>query len=157
MRKTVLLTALFVAAVALFQSQARNANGRIVLGTSNTPVQLNGKLETNAAVFPLDTTLGFTVDGGLTVVGATTHVATVSLKSATTCGAAAACGSIALSSASPSTATVTVPSGVSCACWPIGTTAAIAAGGCAANVSATTLTLTGPNTVTTTMRYMCFL
>lgn len=74
-----------------------------------------------------------------------------------TCDAAGACGSIALTSGTPSTATVTVPAGVTCVCWPVGTTAAIAAGGCAANVSTTTLTLTGPNTVTTTMRYMCFL
>lgn len=73
------------------------------------------------------------------------------------CGATTLCGSIALTSASPSTATVTVPAGVSCACWPVGTTAAIAAGGCAASVTSTTLTLTGPNTVTTTMRYFCFL
>lgn len=72
------------------------------------------------------------------------------------CGDSAVCGSVALTSGTPSTATVTVPSGSSCACWPVGTTAAIAAGGCAANVSSTTATFTGPNTVTTTVRYMCF-
>jgi hypothetical protein len=72
------------------------------------------------------------------------------------CGYAAACGSVALTSGSPSTATVTVPSGVTCSCSPVGATAAIAAAGCAASVTSTTLTLTGPNTVTTTMRYMCF-
>jgi hypothetical protein len=92
------------------------------------------------------------VDAGVLLVNNALQV-----KSPVTCGAAAACGSIALVSASPSTATVTVPAGVSCACWPVGTTAAIAAGGCAASVSSTTLTLTGPNTVTTTVRYMCFL
>lgn len=78
------------------------------------------------------------------------------LSAATSCPAAAACGTCNLASASPSTCTATVASGSSCVCWPIGTTAAIAAGGCAANVSSTTATFTGPNTVTTTVRYLCF-
>lgn len=64
-------------------------------------------------------------------------------------------GQVALTSASPSTATATVPASSVCQCTPQGTTAAIAAGGCAASVSSTTLTLTGPNTVTTTMNYRC--
>lgn len=66
-------------------------------------------------------------------------------------------GAVALSSASPSTATVlNIRAGSRCSCWPVGATAAIAAGGCAASLSSTTLTLTGPNTVTTTMNYFCF-
>lgn len=81
----------------------------------------------------------------------------LTLTKPVTCGAAAACGTATLSSGTPSTATVTVPAGVTCSCFPVGTTTAIAAGGCAANVSATTLTLTGPNTVTTAMRYICWL
>lgn len=64
-------------------------------------------------------------------------------------------GQVALTSGSPSTATATVPASSICQCTPQGTTAAIAAGGCAASVSSTTLTLTGPNTVTTTMNYRC--
>lgn len=72
------------------------------------------------------------------------------------CSTDAVCGSIALSSGTPSTATKTVRTGASCACWPVGNSAAIAAGGCAASVSSTTLTLTGPNTVTTTVRYHCW-
>lgn len=72
-------------------------------------------------------------------------------------GAATFGGTCNLTSASPSTCTATVEAGSTCVCWPIGTTAAIAAGGCAANVSSTTATFTGPNTVTTTIRYMCFL
>jgi hypothetical protein len=64
-------------------------------------------------------------------------------------------GTQALTSASPSTGTASVSSGTTCSCAPIGTTAAIAAGGCASSVSSTTLTMTGPNTVTTTMVYSC--
>ncbi len=65
-------------------------------------------------------------------------------------------GAVALTSASPSTATVTsITAGSTCYCSPVGTTAAIAAAGCAASLSSTTLTLTGPNTVTTTMAYTC--
>jgi hypothetical protein len=71
------------------------------------------------------------------------------------CGYFGACGTATLASGTPSTVAVTVPSGVSCFCNPVGATAAIAAGGCAASVSGTTLTLTGPNTVTTVMRYEC--
>lgn len=73
------------------------------------------------------------------------------------CGGATACGTCNLSSGTPSTCTATVESGSVCSCWPVGTTAAIAAGGCAANVAATTATFTGPNTVTTTIRYICWL
>lgn len=121
----------------------------ICMGSSATQVHLKGNLVVDKPILPGTASI-VQVDGGMAVNGALTVVGQY------TCGAAAACGSIALSSASPSTATVTVPAGVSCSCWPVGTTAAIAAGGCAANVSTTTLTLTGPNTVTTTMRYMCF-
>lgn len=65
-------------------------------------------------------------------------------------------GTIALVSASPSTNTVTLPAtDYTCSCAPIGGSAAIAAGGCAAAVSGTTLTVTGPNTVTTTVKYDC--
>lgn len=62
---------------------------------------------------------------------------------------------VALSSGTPSTATATVSAGSVCTCTPVGATAAIAAAGCATGVSSTTLTLTGPNSVTTTMTYDC--
>lgn len=65
-------------------------------------------------------------------------------------------GTVALASGTPSTATVTVRAGARCFCFPQGATAAIAAAGCATSLSGTTLTLTGPNTVTTTMGYFCF-
>lgn len=108
------------------------------------------------------------IDAGTLTVSGTSKLAVVdagtvvinnilNLKAPITCGGAAACGSITLSSGTPSTGTATVPAGVVCSCFPVGTTAAIAAGGCAANVSSTTLTVTGPNTVTTVMRYVCWL
>lgn len=65
-------------------------------------------------------------------------------------------GQVALSSGTPSTATATVVASSICTCTPVGGTAAIAAAGCATGVSSTTLTLTGPNTVTTTMTYDCY-
>lgn len=64
-------------------------------------------------------------------------------------------GQVALSSGTPSTATATVVASSICTCTPVGATAAIAAAGCATGVSSTTLTLTGPNSVTTTMTYHC--
>ncbi len=72
-------------------------------------------------------------------------------------------GSVALSSASPSTATVTAisPAFTSsstyfCTATPVGATAAIAAGGIAVTyVSGSSFTLTGPNTVTTVVGYQC--
>lgn len=70
-------------------------------------------------------------------------------------------GSVALTSASPSTATAEVPVLSTCGCDPVGTSAAIAAAGCATSLAddldggVGTLTLTGPDTVTTTVVYDC--
>lgn len=64
-------------------------------------------------------------------------------------------GTVNLSSGTPSTATATVVASSLCGCDPVGTTAAIAAAGCATSLSSTTLTVTGPNTVTTTINYHC--
>ena len=72
-------------------------------------------------------------------------------------------GSVALGSASPSVATVTgiVPNFTSstsyvCTGSPVGATAAIAAAGVAfTNVDGTSFTVTGPNTVTTVISYVC--
>lgn len=108
--------------------------------------RINGNLEVIGTLKPE------TVDAGAVNVQGI-----LGLNRPVRCGANAVCGTVALSSASPSTATATVEAGSVCVCWPIGTTAAIAAGGCAANVSSTTATFTGPNTVTTTIRWMCFL
>lgn len=71
-------------------------------------------------------------------------------------------GSAPLSSASPSTASITgLPFTGSATYWcqatPEGTTAAVAAGGVAINkTGASTMTLTGPNTVTTVIDYTCY-
>lgn len=70
-------------------------------------------------------------------------------------------GSTALTSGSPSTKTAEVPVLSTCGCDPVGTTAAIAAAGCATSLAddldggVGTLTLTGPDTVTTTVVYDC--
>jgi hypothetical protein len=72
-------------------------------------------------------------------------------------------GQFALTSASPSVATITglspaftSSSSYVCSLSPTGTTAAVAAGGMAINyVSGSSFTVTGPNTVTTQANYVC--
>jgi hypothetical protein len=70
-------------------------------------------------------------------------------------------GTVALGSASPSTVTITAlpytsSSSYVCTATPTGATAAIAAGGVAISyVSGSSITLTGPNTVTTVINYSC--
>lgn len=97
------------------------------------------------------------------------------LQSVHSCGTTATCantangsyrevfGSVALSSGTPSQATITgispaftSTSSYECTCSPNGTTAAIAAGGCAVSkVSTSSITLTGPASVTTVVSYSC--
>lgn len=63
--------------------------------------------------------------------------------------------SLTLVSGTPSTVTTTVSASSVCLCAPVGATAVIAAAGCATGVSSTTLTVTGPNTVTTPVIVHC--
>jgi len=116
--------------------------------------------------------------GALGTVTATFPATTINVSGANTaeCGTAAACstvnssatvkivyGSVALLTASPSAVTVTGLSPAFTgsttyhrATTPVGNTAAIAAAGVAiAYVSGTSFTLTGPNTVTTVIDYVC--
>lgn len=73
-------------------------------------------------------------------------------------------GTVALVSASPSAATVasfspafTSSTSYSCSASPVGTSAAVAAAGIAVNItSGTSVTFTGPNTVTTVINYVCY-
>jgi hypothetical protein len=65
-------------------------------------------------------------------------------------------GSCTLDGASPSKCTATVTASTKCVCSPVGTTAAIAAGGCAASLSSTTVTLTSANGLTNDVNYHCF-
>lgn len=77
--------ALFIIAIAaasilffaLPASAQRLINGRLRLGDAATPVRIGGALEVNGGIFPLDTTLGFTIDGGMTVAGSETVTGTV--------------------------------------------------------------------------------
>lgn len=99
---------------------------------------------------------------------------TPALVTVINCGSAVACadafqhspivayGSVPLTSASPSTASVTTltfssSTSYRCTATPEGTTAAIAAGGVAINrTSGTAMTLTGPNTVSTVVDFICW-
>lgn len=154
----------------------------ICQGSATTQVHLKGNLMLDKPVVP-GTSNGILVDGGVSIFGNVTvggnQVVTGNTKTASLdagyglvngdlevlgqiiplrpfkCGADLACGTVALSSGTPSTATKTVESGSTCFCWPVGNTAAIAAGGCAASVSSTIATFTGPNTVTTTVGWLC--
>lgn len=140
--------------------------GTLVTTGTSTPATVNASGTVSAASVDAGTLFvrgneqhAGTVQGTFTVdlvdAGNVNIQGVLGLNQAVHCGADLACGTIALSSGTPSTATKTVTSGSTCFCWPVGTTAAIAAGGCAANVSSTTATFTGPNTVTTTVGYIC--
>lgn len=134
-------------------------------GSSHTPSTGVSGTQSTGKFAALDAGVG-RINGDLTVIGtgkievldagAANFQGQVGINRPLHCGAAAACGTVALVSGTPSTQTATVESGSTCFCWPVGTTAAIAAGGCAANVSSTTATFTGPNTVTTTVGYVCY-
>lgn len=117
-----------------------------------------GALGTVTATFPA---------ANITVPGAVFTSCTTSLSCAapatTSSTVKVAYGNASLSSASPSTASV---SGISpafgatstmfCTATPVGTTAAIAAAGLAINITSTSaFTVTGPNTVTTNFNWTC--
>lgn len=158
--------------------QERWVKGALILGsTYSSANKLTRILGASSTIDFASTTVGKLDSSGITVTGAKAGdpcfvgppAAAGALQADFTCYVSAADtvkvvfmpvsiqqGTIALTSASPSTATVnSITAGSSCQCSPIGTTAAIAAGGCAANLASTTLTLTGPNTVTTTVFWQC--
>lgn len=65
-------------------------------------------------------------------------------------------GQATLVSASPSQVVVAgITASSLCTATPVGLTAAIAAGGLATSLTTTNLTITGPNTVTTVVNYVC--
>jgi hypothetical protein len=64
-------------------------------------------------------------------------------------------GACTLNGGTPSTCTATTVAGYKCTCAPVGTTAAIALGGCAVSLSGSTLTVTGPNAATNDVNYHC--
>jgi hypothetical protein len=71
-------------------------------------------------------------------------------------GATRSKGSCTLDAASPSTCTATVAASSVCTCSIVGTTAAIAAKGCAVSLSSTTLTITSANGAGEAVNYHCF-
>lgn len=127
---------------------------QILLGTTNVTT-LNAASPAASATVDIGTTAG-----GL--------ASAADCGTTTTCSAAAAVanlqerwGTVALSSATPSVATVTGLTFTSntsyvCTATPEGTTAAIAGNGIAVSrTSGTTLVLTGPDSVTTVVHYRC--
>lgn len=153
-------------------STAAMTNGQLIVGqTSAAPlpktVSGDATMAASGALTVTGATGDFAIGGNITQTGATTvstgtgtftHNGSVTLatgKNFTLPTVTA--GTVALVSGTPSTATVTVTAGSKCICGANGGSAAIAAAGCAAGVSSTTLTLTGPNSVTTTVGYFCWL
>lgn len=65
-------------------------------------------------------------------------------------------GKCTLNGGTPSTCTATVNPATFCKCSPVGTTAVIAAAGCAVSLSSTTLTITSGATLTNDVNYNCF-
>lgn len=147
-----------------------NAAGGTTLGAGALPfssVYIGGAATNNARFTG-------TFTGARTVTAPDASI-TLSGTLAYDCSTSAACsptneiadwefyGSVALASASPSQVTVTglSPAFTStstyyCTATPQGATAAIAAAGIAvSNVSSSSFTLTGPNTVTTVINYRC--
>lgn len=61
-----------------------------------------------------------------------------------------------LDGGSPSQCDATVRSGSACGCFPVGSSAAIAAGGCAVHLVGTTVTCTSANTLTNNVNIFCF-
>ena len=127
---------------------------QILFGTTNVTT-FNAASPAASAVVDLGTTAGGVASAA-------------SCGTTTTCSAAAAVanvqerwGTVALSSASPSVATVTTLTFTSntsyvCTATPEGTSAAIAAGGVAVSrTNGTTVVFTGPNTVSTVIHYRC--
>lgn len=104
---------------------------------------------TGAALSPAPTTCGTTTTCANTVQNGTLRVVN---------------GSVALASGTPSQAVVTgispaftSTSTYNCTAAPEGTTAAVAAAGVAVSkTSSSSITLTGPNTVTTVIDYVCY-
>lgn len=124
----------------------------------------------------LGTTNVTTFSTGSPAASATVNLPTVAggVASASPCGTAVGCtaaaatpnvitkyGTAPLTSGSPSTASITgLPftssTSYTCTASPQGTTAAIAAGGVAVNqTSGSAMTLTGPNTVSTVIQFIC--
>jgi hypothetical protein len=64
-------------------------------------------------------------------------------------------GTCTLNGATPSVCTATVTAAAKCNCSPVGTTAVIAAGGCAVSVSSTTLTITSLASGSHDVNYWC--
>lgn len=156
MKRFALLAAFGVVLVSSIVVAQVRQNGRLLLGDTSTPIRMNGKLETNASIFPLDTTLGFIVDGGMSVVGNAAINGATTINGNLTATATTQSGGCTLNGATPSVCTATVKAASVCVCSPVGATAAIAAGGCATGVSSTTLTITSAAGLTNVVKYWCF-
>lgn len=153
MKKLALVAFLAVAAVAFFavptaQAQARRGN-TIPLGTADTGVKVGGVL------FPVDTSLGLTVDAGATTSPALTVYGTTTINGAFTAANTILAGTCTLGGQSPATCTATVRASCRPICTIQGGTAAIAAKGVACAVSSTTLTATSANAATEVISYWC--
>lgn len=64
-------------------------------------------------------------------------------------------GTCTLNGGTPATCTVTVTAGAVCLCSDVGTTAAVAAGGCSVSLSGTTLTVTGAVAANNNVNVLC--
>lgn len=152
----VLIAAAFAVVFVGHDAEAqRLINGRLRLGDTVTPVRTNGNLEVNAPVFPMDTTLGVTIDAGSTTGAAITVLGLTTLNGSLNAANTLLAGTCTLNGASPSVCTATVRSGCRPICTIQGGTAAIATKGVACAVSSTTLTATSQNAATEVVSYWC--
>lgn len=130
-------------------------NGRLVCGDSTTPVRLSGAVEVNNSLYPLDTTLGVTVDAGSPTGAALTVLGLTTLNGSINATNTLLAGTCTLNAASPAVCTATVRASCRPICTIQGGSAAIAAKGVACAVSSTTLTATSANAATDVVSYWC--
>ena len=144
--------------------KSANAWSSVYIGSNSNASQITGTMTAPRRVTLPDASI--TVPGNLTQSCGTSATGSAANCSGNNANISSSfkeiIGTAALISGSPSQVTLTnLPAfgGTNtyiCTCTPVGTTAAIAAGGCAAsNVSATSVTFTGPNMVSTVINYDC--
>ncbi len=180
MKRALLLLALLASAVALAGYEVPISvvqRFRAGLKIGGTGSLISDSYSASATVDFASTTVGVVESSAITVTGAEVGddcivgvpTAAGALKARYECYVSAADAvkikftplaetmgtTAAFDGASPATATATVTASSVCTCSMVGTTAAIAAGGCAVSLSSTTLTMTTVNGSTETANYYC--
>lgn len=126
-------------------------NFGVVAGTALVSMGIDNSTADNDFVLSGGGTLGTNnVFSIATATGNLTHVTYFGLTTTTNKG------NCTLNGATPSVCTATVIASATCTCSIVGTTAALAAQGCAVSLASTTLTITSAAAATNVVNYHCF-